>query len=107
MSKQLSVKGNVFKGYVEAIIAKHGFGSDKMVGETENRIMINLLRESSDEDCIKIGEAQNWLLDNGFIRKYEASWETNRRHRYSVTGCKDYIGLTAKGWAVANKYLNA
>ena len=104
----MTIKGQIFKGYAEAIIAKHSFGSNKMVGETDNKRMMQMLRESdSYETDQKIGEAHNWLLNNGFIRKYEASFETDKRHRYAVTACKDYIGLTAKGWKIANLYLNA
>ena len=112
----MTITGKVFKGYAEAVIAKHEFGSSKMVGETDNKVMMALLREINFDSSLtceeqgkrsqEIGAAQNWLLDNGYLRKYEASWETKRRHSYAVTACKDYIGLTAKGWAVANKYLN-
>ena len=104
----MTVKGQVFKGYVEAIINKHEFGTSKMVSETENKAMMNLLRNSDSMDTDReIGEAQNWLIDNGYLQKYGASFETNKRHLYTVTACKDYIGLTTKGWTVANKYLNA
>ena len=104
----MTLTGKVFKGYAEAVVSAHGFGSNKMVKETANRIMIGLLRESeSIEQDQEIGKAQDWLLANGYIRKYIHEMETSKRHRYTVTARVEYIGLTDKGWAVAEKYMKA
>lgn len=44
----------------------------------------------------EVREAYAWLLSNGYVRE----WKTKARF-----GTKTYHGLTAKGWAVADRYI--
>ena len=101
----MTVKGIIFKGYAEVISARHGFGSRKMVREYDNKRMMGLLRESDSMDTDReIGEAHRWLLDNGYIRDF--SYVHRMSTRVVRYGERKFIGLTEKGWAVAEKYLN-
>jgi hypothetical protein len=52
----------------------------------------------------EMGEAYKWLIDNGYLRRYVAIYEKSRGSMY---GSSTNVGLTAKGWAVARKYLNS
>lgn len=130
----MTTAGKVFKAYAAAIVAVHGYGSNKMVrqdspdyisGETvrAQRMIDRAMwaNESCNIDVDKaeaaraageegkriyreIGEAYKWLLDNGFLREYMATYTTSRGRRH---GLITNVGLTAKGWAVARKYLDA
>lgn len=132
----MTITGKVFKAYAEAVIAKHGFGSNKMVREDSPEFISNeimrgqrlvskrtwarnslSITEEEAEAAERAGEegeriwtelknAEKWLIENGYLREY--SWvAVNAAHHHFVDRSGDCIGLTAKGWAVANKYLNA
>lgn len=132
----MTLKGQIFKGYAQEIVNRHGFGSNKMVAKNSpdfvkgqimkgQRLMnkwtwahdsVNIdlsaceEAEQCKEECLKIWseieEAHKWLLDNGYIRKYD--WSVcKRKYHTSPSRVGTSIGLTAKGWSVAQKYLNA
>lgn len=132
----MTITGQVFKGYAEAIVARHGFGSNKMVSAEKNErrraivmrgqrlvdkrtharnaISILLADAEAAEESGAEGErlwkelaaAENWLVGNGWLRTYGAECSRSRgRRRWTVL--VTYYGLTAKGWAVARKYLDA
>lgn len=102
MSKQLSEKGKIFKGYVEQILAHHEFGSMKMVS-----LEPDYWTDLSNEEAWKLVDE---LIAAGYMRKYYTQRTFHRGSkgfRRSYTTGYVWIGLTAKGWSVANKYLNA
>lgn len=134
MTRQLTMRGRIFKAYAEAIVERHGFGSNKMVREyspeyiqaehmraqrmcdramwAKERFSIDLdeaeAARAAGEEGKRIfretGEAYDWLIDNGYLREYVAIYEKSRGSRY---GSSTNVGLTAKGWAVARKYIDA
>lgn len=110
----MTITGKIFKSYAEAIIAKHGFGSNKMVLDWSTGFLKNVNQSYSsflpkdDPQNVKAFEmwkkcyvGQKFLLDNGYIREYRPTWKTRRGSGHGSL----YIGLTEKGWAVANRYL--
>jgi hypothetical protein len=132
----MTITGKVFKAYAAAIEDSYGFGSSKMVRQGSpayiNREIMRgqrlvdratwanektsiLLEEyeaamAGRAEGLRIWEgiaaAEKWLLENGWLRKYEAFY-TYRKGRGYGSGMSTNIGLTAKGWAVARKYINA
>lgn len=134
MTRELTMRGQIFAGYAEAIVARYGFGSNKMVHEWDNKRrdeldslaqdLIDRCKWAKESFCIgaseleaalaggkegqriwdEIADAENWLLENGYLRKYMATWERRRGRLY---GHSINIGLTANGWAVARKYIDA
>ncbi len=113
----MTITGKVFKGYVEAIIAKHGFGSNKMVLDWSTDFLkginqtIRLAGKDTPEqdEALKVWEecydGQNFLLKEGYLRTYRPTyngWKGRKpvRRRGSL-----YVGLTDKGWKVANLYV--
>lgn len=134
MTQEMTLRGKVFKAYAEAVVARHGFGSNKMVAEDSpayisaeimraqrmiDRAQWTLQRFEVAHDEAEmaraadaegkrifreIGEAYKWLCDNGYLREYTAVYVRKRgwvtRYGHSVN-----VGLTAKGWAVAHKYI--
>lgn len=132
MTQEMTLRGKVFKAYAEAVVARHGFGSNKMVAQNspayisaENMRAQRMIDRAQwtlqkcevaqDEADVaraadaegkrifrEMGEAYKWLLDNGYLREYMALYEKSRGRRY---GHSLNVGLTAKGWAVAHKYL--
>lgn len=52
--------------------------------------------ELSNKVYSDINEARNWLVDNGFLRR----WDKRVRFGFVV-----YYGLTEKGWSVADAYI--
>lgn len=52
--------------------------------------------ELSNKVYADINEARNWLVDNGFLRR----WDKKVRFGFVV-----YYGLTSKGWKVADSYI--
>lgn len=135
MAQEMTMRGKVFKAYAEAVIARHGFGSNKMVAEgTPDFIekatlraqrLINEARwaegsisidDAEAEASIAGGEegkrifeelanAETWLVENGWLRKYD--WATYRaKYHRSAARYGTSVGITAKGWAVAHKYID-
>lgn len=132
MAQEMTLRGKVFKAYAEAVVARHGFGSNKMVAQNspayisaENMRAQRMIDRAQwtlqkcevahDEAEVaraadaegkrifrEMGEAYKWLLDNGYLREYMALYEKSRGRRYGH--CLN-VGLTAKGWAVAHKYI--
>ena len=111
----MTTTGKVFKAYAAAVVDAHGFGSNKMVrrgspefiGTEEMRAQRLIDRGAVEEGTHifrEIGEAYKWLMSNGYLREYVAMYEKSHGRRY---GFKTNVGLTAKGWAVARKYLDA
>ena len=133
MAQELTLRGKVFAAYANAIVRVHGFGSNKMVAQDTpefirqemskaqrlvNRAMWAKEKFEIDHDEFEaalaageegkrifreFGEAEDWLIENGWLRKY--LWSTRRTYYRGHSGTS--IGLTAKGWAVARKYLDA
>ena len=131
---EMTLTGKVFKAYAEDIVSRHGYGSLKMVAKgspkfiaseimkgqnLENKARWAMERTEIDSDeldlAIKGGEigrkiwedlaaAEKWLIDNGYLRKYE--WATYRKsYHIFFDRCGTSIGLTPKGWKVARKYI--
>ena len=135
----MTITGQVFKGYAEEIVRRHGFGSNKMISQWDNRRRENLvmrgqrlidkrtharnkvsimLAESEAAEASgaegerlwdEIGAADKWLLENGYIREYSFSTHSTVAGTGVLCNFRHYTkyGLTAKGWAVARKYLEA
>ena len=106
---KLTVTGEVFKDIALMVVMNHGFGSNKMVRRFD-------LYDFSDIDfnLKEVVHAYFFLIENEYIREYTPSYMGKSYSAYNygqierkVTKNGTYIGLTAKGWAVANKYLNA
>jgi len=113
----MTTTGKIFKSYAEAIVNAHGFGSKKMVRnwstkffedkKTEVATLINGHDDDSPESkkgmeiFEEIWNGQKFLLDNGYIREYQPEWWGRKGKQHGSV----YIGLTEKGWAIANKYM--
>lgn len=102
--KMLTVRGQLFKDVAEMIVANHGFGSKKMVKRCPDLYDWSALDFNNPD----VHEAYYFLIENGWIREY-MPMHTGKDRR-----CNDrstwkfgatFIGLTEKGWAVANKYI--
>lgn len=134
MAQEMTMRAKVFTAYAEAVIAKHGFGSGKMVAHgSPDYIRQEVMRgqrlidratwakDSASIDCAvyeaavaggnegkrlwsELDDAEKWLIANGWLAEYFHTYRVN----YGITGRirgQRYIGLTAKGWAVAQKYI--
>lgn len=131
---EMTMRGKVFAAYAEDIAQKYGFGSGKMVAQgspdfiaretMRGQRLLNRAQWANEKTSILLEEyeaamagkeeglrlwdelaaAEKWLIENGWLRTYEAecSRSKGRRH-WTVT--VTYCGLTAKGWAVARKYI--
>ena len=132
----MTTAGKVFKAYAAAIVAAHGYGSNKMVRQgspayikreiMRGQQLVDRATWAKEKTSISLEEyeaamagraeglriweeiaaAGKWLLENGWLRKYEAYY-TYRKGRGYESGLSINIGLTAKGWAVAQKYIDA
>lgn len=130
----MTVRGKVFKAYAEAIVARHGVGSNKMVAKHSPQYIeweiikgqrlisrydhlldaIEITLEELEEAeqgaeegrriWAEIDEAEKWLKVNGYIREYE--WYHDRPGTTKSRGGTS-VGLTGKGWRLADRYLNA
>lgn len=119
----MTTTGKLFRSYAETIIAKHGFGSNKMVQswhvpfveshKDEVAHLINDFAEGSEESkrgvalMNELWDRQEFLLNNGYLRRYQPEYMGWKGKRRVVRHGSVYIGLTEKGWAVANRYLEA
>ena len=132
----MTTTGKVFKAYAEKIVSKHGFGSNKMVAQGSPDFISNAImrgqrlidkgrhaenstgmyleefeaalagKEEGYRIWDELSTAEEWLLENGYLRKY--NWATyNQSYHISFSRCGVSIGLTDKGWAVAQKYLDS
>lgn len=131
---EMTMRGKVFAAYAEAIAQKHGFGSGKMVEQGSpayiNREIMRgqrlvdratwanektsiLLEEyeaamAGKEEGLRLWDelaaAEKWLIENGWLRTYNAECSRSRGRRH-WTVMVTYCGLTDKGWAVARKYI--
>ena len=52
--------------------------------------------ELSNKAYSEVSEAKNWLVENGFLRR----WDKRARFGFII-----YYGLTDKGWSVADAYI--
>ena len=117
----MTVTGKIFKSYAEAIIAQHGFGSKKMIRNwstdffTERKAEVETLINGHADDSPEskkglelyeeMWNGEKFLLDNGYLRQYQPEWWGWKNRRYVKHHGSVYIGLTEKGWAIANKYV--
>ena len=99
----MTITGLIFKGYAEAVVARFGYGSKKMVNQWDNRRREDIVMKgqrlidkrthakqaysievSEFEAAMRCGEegerlwdevsaADKWLLANGYIREYSFS----------------------------------
>ena len=99
----MTIAGQIFKGYAEAIVSRYGFGSNKMVFQWDNKrrdelemkgqrlvdkgthaknsfsILASELEDAlaSEKEGLKLWDemmaADKWLLENGYIREYSFS----------------------------------
>ena len=113
----MTLTGKIFKAYAEEIVKQHGFGSGKMVRKDEPQFLWEEYRkldqiiswgrgdkEEALREYSELAAAEKWLLDNGYLKEYTRLYHVN----YGIVGRTrgtTYIGLTDKGWAVADKYL--
>ena len=113
----MTITGKVFQSYAQAVIAKHGHGSRKMVKQHDTEyihhlqfVASRLEREGKREEASEVYksflDAEKWLIENGWLREYGWSVYSKSYHE-SASRIGTSIGLTEKGWAVAEKYLNA
>ena len=113
----MTITGKVFKSYVEAIMKKHGFDSNKMVLDWSTEFLRGVNQsfapflpktDPQNEKALELWKechgAQRFLLKEGYLREYTPRWRTRRG---GMAHGSLYIGLTDKGWAVAGKYLDA
>lgn len=115
----MTTTGKIFKSYAEAIVVKHGFGSNKMVLDWSTDFLKDINQKIKDaghdtpeqekaldtwKECYN---GQEFLLKNGYLRKYRPEWNGWKGRKPVRRHGSLYIGLTEKGWAVANKYLEA
>ena len=112
----MTTTGKVFKGYAEAIIAKHGFGSNKMVLDWSTDFLRGVnqtIRKAGkdtpeQEEALKVWEecydGQEFLLKNGYLRTYRPEWSGWHGRKQVRRRGSLYVGLTEKGWQVANLY---
>jgi len=103
MTKELTIKGRFFKEIAHALVEAHGFGTNKMV----KRIDLESWQEIGNNPA-----EYEEFMEMGYLRTYQTTYCKKSRKAYNygeLEYCtKDtWIGLTAKGWAVANRYLNA
>lgn len=131
----MTTAGSVFSAYAGEIARLYGYGSSKMIKRgdadyfrSEDRRFSDLLMSARRADASTdiqlddarsaeegraaalagykaIADAEGWLIDNGYLRLYTRVY----RYNYGIigrSGGTDYIGLTAKGWSVAKKYIN-
>lgn len=122
MKKELGMKARVFIKYITSV----EFGSKKAgnIGKLEDEVMEELFAANPDKyfemvaDTMEslrtwaarckaideafdlVGEARTWLVENGYLWKY-----TKENCGVYGTMTKTWYGVTAKGWAVAPKYL--
>lgn len=132
----MTTTGKVFRAYAEEITNRYGFGSNKMVAEgspsfisleiakgqrlidkynwlnARTTVLLEDLEkaEAGKEEGLKIwgeiGAAETWLIENGYLRKY--SWGFYTRYgRKSQNRSGISIGLTDKGWRIAQKYIDS
>lgn len=131
----MTTAGKVFKAYAGAIVAQYGYGSNKMVHAgsptyikreiMRGQRLVDRASRANEKMSISLDEfetamagraeglriweeiafAEKWLLENGWLRKYEAYY-TCRKGRGYVRGLSINIGLTAKGWTIAQKYID-
>lgn len=98
----MTEKGKIFKGYAENIIRVHGFGSNKMVHYGPDMFC--------SLDTVKACEVRKELIAEGYLRAYNTTQTISHGSKgfRRSSGCPiNWTGLTEKGWAIANKYLNA
>ena len=115
----MTITGKIFKSYAEAIIAKHGFGSNKMVLDWSTDFLKGINQKIRDagrdtpeqekalDTWSECCDGQEFLLKNGYMRTYRPEWNGWKGRKPVRRRGSLYIGLTEKGWAVANKYLEA
>ena len=98
----MTEKGKIFKGYASDIVYKYGFGSNKMVTISPDMFTTANIFEAE--------KLRDELISEGYLREYStvhtSSHGSKGFKRYSTMGYH-WIGLTEKGWAVANRYLEA
>lgn len=114
----MTVTGEVFKSYAEAIVKAHGFGSKKMVLDWSTDFLKGVnetIREAGkgtpEQDVAlemweKCYDGQEFLLKNEYIRTYRPEWTGWKGRKPVRRRGSLYVGLTEKGWAVAHLYLN-
>lgn len=105
-SNKMATKDNVSSAYCEELKADSeavALATTVVEGEINHKVDWNngterwfvyskIIHRAYEE----VREATAWLLANGYIR----SWKTKVRF-----GTATYYGLTAKGWAVADRYI--
>lgn len=122
MKKELGMKSRVFIKYIQSV----EFGSKKAgnLGKLEDEVKEELFEvnkdkyfemvadtseslrawaarcKAIDEAFDLVGEAREWLVENGYLWKY-----TKNVGGVSGKMTRTWYGVTAKGWAVAPKYL--
>lgn len=122
MKKELGMKARVFIKYITSVEfgSKKAGNAGKLVDEVMEELfaanpdkyfeMVTDTMESLrtwaarckviDEAFDLVGEARTWLVENGYLWKY-----TKENCGVHGTMTKTWYGVTAKGWAVAPKYL--
>lgn len=98
----MTEKGRIFAGYVRHIINQHEFGTSKMVDV--GPVYFTTLDDYSASQVL------DELINDGWLREYV----TVRTFSHGSRGFKvktktafRWIGVTSKGWNIAQKYLDA
>ena len=122
MNKELSMKSRVFIKYITSV--EFGYKKAGNIGKLEDEVANELFEANKekylemekdtceslrnwaakcraiDDAFAMVGEARQWLVDNGYLWKYE-------KNVGGVSGkmIRMWWGVTSKGWEVAPKYL--
>lgn len=99
----MTVKGKIFKSYVEMIIWNHKFGSNKMV-EYSATTLLSVLEKIEMND-VAAERLVDELCDAGYIHRHFTTTVTHRKFGHDQRYEHNWVGLTEKGWSVALKYV--
>ena len=98
----MTTRGYAFKDIANTIVILYGYGSRKTTEVHECCLTPACGCKYTQEDL-------NWLVDNGYLFHYV--WNGKRGSKQSWGGwhSTDHheYGITRKGWAVAQRYLDA
>lgn len=98
----MTTRGYAFQDIANSIVIRHGYGSNRSIELFERAMKPSCGCKYTIEDV-------NWLVDNGWLYRksvYGTTRGSKQSKSYWQASWHHYYGITSKGWAVANKYLN-
>ena len=106
--RKLTKTGSIFKKLAEKIVLKYGCNSTKTI------------EGYNVDDCREYQQELEWLVDNGYLFRYEKCFKQRQchistyfdlkaKHGEDHFNPKTYFiyGLTKKGWDVSRHYVDA